>query len=116
MSEKKISSEYTPLEALMHPLRTGNIIVEDTLFQIEKGTVIDSYQLTGKTFGEKVQDARIQAELGNRKRIVVDTEGVYDADTIADEGELITIDEAFGRMSEEDRDDYESLAEYFASH
>ncbi|MBP3707477.1 MAG: hypothetical protein J6J36_02565 [Clostridia bacterium] len=116
MSEKKVSSAYTPLEELMHPLRTGNIIVGDTLFQVEKGTVTDSYQLSGKTISEKVRDARIQADLDNRKRIIVDTEGMYDEDTIADEGELVTINEAFERMSEEDRDDYESFAEYFASH
>lgn len=116
MSEKNFSSAYTPLDELTHSFRTGNIIIGNTLFQVEKGTVTDFYPISGKTISEKVQDARSQADLGNRKRIVVDTEEVYNEDTVADEGELITVDEAFERMSEEDRDDYESFAEYFASH
>lgn len=116
MSEKMISSAYRSLESLINPLRTGNVIVGDTLFQVENGTITDSYQLSGKTFKEKVQSARVQADLDNRKRIYVDTEGVYDEDTVADEGELVTVDEAFERLSEEERDDYESLAEYFSNH
>ncbi len=107
-----MSSKYTLLSELDH-FRTGYIIIDDTLFRIDKGTVSESWDLECIDIDSKVAEARKVAELSNRIRIVVDDEGYYDAAIVSDEGELLTASESWSRLSEEEQDDYDSFAEYF---
>ena len=110
MAEK--SGKFEALEDLQHPFRTGHIVVDETLFAIEKGTVVDSWDLKGGTPEEMAKQAREVADLSNRQRVVIDTEGVYNADIVADEGDLVTAQEAYDRMDEEEKDDHDSFCEH----
>lgn len=110
------SSNYTRLEDLSSKFHTGYIIVDNTLFHVDRGLVVDSYRIYGRTIEAKVRDARTQAELGNRRLVVVDTNGMYSEVTIRNEGELITTYEAFDRLSKEEQDDVNGLLEYFMNH
>jgi len=109
------SKKYTALSDLER-FSTGYIIIGSTLFEVDKGSVEDTQELTSKTIGDKVAEARTLAGLDNRKRIVYDDEGIYNEDIVAGENELITAAEAFDKLDEEDKEDYESLAEYYSSH
>lgn len=107
-----ISGKYENLSELQHNFRSGYIIVEGTLFEVDKGTVVDSWDLSGGTPEAMAAEARQVAELSNTKRVVYDDEGIYSADTIADEGDLVTPFEAYERMDEEEQDDYDSFIEH----
>lgn len=95
---------------------SGHIIVEDALFEVERGIIKNDWDLTGKTVGEKVEESRKVADLSNRKRIVYDDEHVFNPDVVRGEGELITGEDLFNRLSPEEQDDYESYGEYWANH
>ena len=110
---KKISEKFTYLNELNRPLKNGYLIVDDMLFEISNYNIENSWEISGKTIAQKVVSARTEADISNRTRVVVDDEGCYNVDTLLDEGMLITDDEAFNQMCEEDQEDYESLMEYF---
>lgn len=107
------TNKYTSLSELDYHFRTGYIIIDNTLFLLNGGFVSDSWELESTEIDDKVAEARAVAELSTRKRIVVDDENCYNADTVSDEGELITESESWARLLEEERDDYDSFAEYF---
>lgn len=110
-----VSTNYEYLSDLSH-FNTGYIIIEDKLFQVDDGTVQDSWELQSKTLRGKVKEAREVAELSVRTRIVYDDDDVYSADVVSDEGTLVTYTESYFRDSEEDQDDYDSLCEYYLIH
>ena len=109
----KVSKKYVLLSELDKKFRSGNIIVENTLFVVDKGAIEDSYELSDGTIEEKVEESRILADLSNRSKIVVDDIDYYSADVILDEGELITAFESYSRLSEEEQDDLDSFEEYY---
>ena len=106
---KKISEKFTYLNELNRPLKNGYLIVDDMLFEISNYNIENSWEISGKTIAQKVVSARTEADISNRTRVVVDDEGCYNVD----EGMLITDDEVFNQMCEEDQEDYESFMEYF---
>lgn len=110
MAEK--SGKYEALDELQHDFRSGHIIVGETLFEVDKGTIVDSWDLKGGSNEEMARQAREAADLSNRKRVVIDTEGVYDADIISDEGDLVTAQEAYDRMEPEEQEDHDSFIEH----
>lgn len=109
----KVSPNYVLLSELNRRFRSGNIIVENTLFVVDKGSIEDYYELSDGTIEEKVEESRILADLSNRSKIVVDDINYYSADVILDEGELITASESYSRLSEEEQDDFDSFAEHY---
>ncbi|MBQ3407793.1 MAG: hypothetical protein IJH12_01130 [Clostridia bacterium] len=110
MAEK--SGKYEALEDLQYGFKSGHIIVGETLFGVDKGTIVDSWDLKGGPPEEMAKQAREVADLSNRHRIVIDTEGVYDENIIADEGELLTPYESYERMDDEEKEDYDSFCEH----
>ena len=108
-----VSGKYEELDELQNGFRSGHIIVGETLFEVDKGTIVDSWDLKGGSPEEMAKQAREAADLSNRHRIVIDTEGVYNEDIVADEGELLTAQESYDRMDPEEQDDFDSLAEHF---
>ena len=110
-----VSTNCEYLSDLSH-FNTGFIIIEDKLFHVDGGTVQDSWELQSRTLKGKIIEARKVAELSAKTRIVYDDDDVYSADVVSDEGSLTTYSESYYRDSEEDRDDYDSLCEYYLSH
>ena len=108
-----VSSKYDELDELQHTFRSGHIIVGQTLFEVDKGTIVGSWDLEDGTPEQMAQQAREVAELSNRHRIVIDTKGVYDENIVADEGELLTAQQSYDRMDPEDQDDFDSFAEHY---
>lgn len=111
-----VSNNYQNFSELPTNFRSGYLIVRDVLFEVDKGTITGSWDLESITPSAKARESREVAELSNRKRIVYDDEHVYDPETLLDEGELLTNQEAYDRMSPEDKDDYDSFDEYWMNH
>lgn len=106
------SGNYDNLSELPNGFRTGHIIIDETLFEVDKGTIVDSWDLSGGTPEQMAAEARKVAELSNHKRIVYDDEGIYDPNIVSDEGDLVTAHESYERLSPEEQDDYDSFAEH----
>lgn len=92
------------------PFEDGYVIVEDTLFEVEKSHIASSWDLSGDTLEEKVKDARNQAELDEDETVYYDNEKNYDKNVILDEGRFVTPFDV--PMS----DDEKSFCEYYANH
>jgi hypothetical protein len=107
-----VSNKYENLSELQREFRSGHIIVEETLFEVDKGNVVDSWDLSGGSPEKMAAEARQVADLSNHKRIVYDDEGIYDANIVADEGDLVTAQEAYDRMEPEEQDDHDSFLEH----
>lgn len=88
-------------------LKKGYLILDDTLLELDKGMIVDTWTLSGATIEEKVEEAREKAELSNRKWIYYDDVGYYNLDMVLDEGGLVS---PFDIPLTEDE---KSLIEYF---
>ena len=111
-----VSGKYVDLDELQHGFSSGHIIVGDTLFEVDKGTVVDSWSLDKGSPEQMAKQAREVAELSNRHRIVYDGDGVYNEDIVADEGELLTAQESYDRMDPEEQEDHDSFCEHWLDH
>ena len=89
-------------------LKSGYLIIGNTLFQFENKILYNSWELSSEKIEDKVEEARKVAEISKRKRVYYDDEGYYNEDAVLMEGGLNYDDE----LSE----DEESLAEYFFNH
>lgn len=92
------------------PFEDGYVIVEDTLFEVEKSHIASSWDLSGDTLEEKVKDAIEKAELSSNTIIYYDDENYYDKNLIMDEGRFVS---PFDVPTSEDE---ESFCEYCANH
>lgn len=109
---KEISGKHTLLSD-MESFSSGYIIVGSTLFYADKGHVDAIEELSGKTVEEKVIESRQIEDLTNRKRIVYDDLEYFSEDVLCDTGKLQTADQAFDELSDEEKEGWESLAEYY---
>lgn len=108
----EISGKFAYLDELQHDFTSGHIIIDETLFEVDKGNIVGSWDLQGGTPEEMAKQAREVADLSNRKRIVYDSEGVYDSNIVSDEGELLTAQESYDRMDDEEKEDHDSFCEH----
>lgn len=113
---KKEREDYEKLSNLEEIPESGNMIVGNTLVQYDGREIIDSHPLNGTTTEELVKDARKQADLESNDPVIVDDENIYNEDIIGDTGRFVTSSEAREELDEQEREDMDSLAEYFNSH
>ena len=89
----------------------GYIIIDDTLFLIDHGHVDDSWQLSAIKLKDKVAEARKVAELSKRKNIYFDNLEMYDEYTVSNEERLITAQEAYDELDEDEKEGWEDIFE-----
>ena len=71
-----VSKNFKNLSELQSEFKTGYIIVDNSLFEVDDGTIVGSWDLEKRGIGNKAAEARELAELSNRKRIVYDDEKI----------------------------------------
>jgi len=108
---REISGKHTLLSD-MDSFFNGYLIVGSTLYLADKGNVDSIDELSGKTVEEKVIEARQLEGLTNHKRIVYDDLDYFSEDVLNDTGRLITAEQAFDELSDEEKEDWESYVEY----
>lgn len=101
------NSKYYCLSDRVKEFKTGYLIVQDTLFQIDKNNLVEYWTLESSKLEDKVIEARKKAELSSKTRIYFDDEEYFSADSI------ICND---GLIEEPLSEDEESMAEYFFNH
>ncbi len=94
--------------------KRGYVIVDSYLLLIKNGHLEESLEISGSSINELIKSAREIAELPPRTTIYVDDSEIFDIDTIFDSGRLITDDQYFDEMDEEESEGWEELAEHFA--
>ena len=109
---KEISGKHTLLSDIQS-FSNGYLIVGSTLFYADNGNVDIIDELSGKTVEEKVIESRKMEDLTNRKRIVYDNLGYFSEEVLCDTGKLQTAEQAFNDLSDEEKEGWESLAEYY---
>lgn len=109
--KKNPSGKYLELEEDTN-FKSGYLLVDETLYLFNKrGSIEESFDVSGESIKDMVSDGRRQAEIDGRTPVYVDTERIYDSDIIDDNGRLVTAEEAFDDLSEENQEDYMSYAE-----
>ena len=102
------------LSDMPYSFNKGYILIDDVLFLIGNNrSVDDSWSVDGNTEEQMVISARKEADINLKTSITIDDAKVYSAGTVADEGELITVEESFQRMDPEEQDGYDDLIDYF---
>lgn len=94
--------------------KRGYVIVDSYLLLIKKGHLEESWELSGNGINELIKSAREIAELPSRTTIYVDDSEIFNIDTIFDSGRLITDDQYFDEMDEEEAEGWADLAEHFS--
>lgn len=101
------NTKYYCLSERNSEFKTGYLIVQNSLFQIEDSNLIESWELDGNQLEDKVAEAREKAGLSSRKRVYYDDEGYFSEDSIICNNGLVE-----DSLSE----DEESFVEYQTNH
>lgn len=97
---------------------SGCILVGDTFICYENYDVEDSITVDGDTPEEKIDNAISSGDIDipENPEITVDDEDYFNENLIGDYGKLLTPEEAYESLSEEEREDLDSLDEYWSKH
>lgn len=108
------SPRFIPISDLDEIPINGYFIIGHTLYSIQQQHVDESWDLTGNSPSELVQHARREAGLHGNTRVYYDDAKLFNEDVVDDTGRLITADDAFDELDEEEKDGWSDIAEYYA--